>query len=434
MTKTPRPSSFMLTFTKLTGAIPALLFFKPKIYRDKSERLPKKRPAIIICNHTSLMDFPLLLTLFPLRVMRFYMAEVLFSKTKRLRWFLYKIGGIRIDRDNAADSGFLAEVAEAVKNGDLIGIFPEGRLNTTPEKGFLEFKAGAAYTSLKFGVPVLPIYKDGNYGLLRRVSINIGKPIDLAALFPGEITPALLKDASEHLRSEVESLKAGLDGYKAAKADKKLKSIGFRLSSWFVRLTTTPIIVSAFRPKYYYTDKSVQTRRLPKPTIIVANHTSIYDPPLMVTMFMKDRAHLIAGEILYEKASLRWLLPRLGCIKLDRNAVDMDSYRKMTGVLKEGGSVALFPEGGLNTTDELLPFKAGMVLAAIQTGASILPVYIAEKYSIFGKRQRVVIDVPFEFDRSARLTGEYLDSVAGDIRRRIMYLRENYNKQRSGEK
>lgn len=119
----------VLWFTKLTGVLPALLFLKPKIYyKDKKvqgRRLPKG--SILMSNHQSLMDFVLYLIVFFGNTVRFLMAEVLFNKSKIFAWFLFAIGGIYVNRDTYSFS-FVDESAKVLKNGGIVGIFPQSRL------------------------------------------------------------------------------------------------------------------------------------------------------------------------------------------------------------------------------------------------------------------------------------------------------------------
>lgn len=174
-----KPSRFLIGFAKVTGYLPALLFFKWKVYREvgASRRLPK--PCILVSNHKSLMDFVLYLCVFPLRTLRFLMAEVLFNKGKAFARFLYGIGGIRVDRD-AYDFGFIGESLEVLDKGGIVGIFPESRL---PVNGVpFPFKSSVVQIALNTDAPIIPVYTDGNYGLFKRAHVVIGAPIDLREL------------------------------------------------------------------------------------------------------------------------------------------------------------------------------------------------------------------------------------------------------------
>lgn len=423
-----RYSPFLFNFAKITGALSAFVYFKPRVFYESGAHSSKKG-GIVISNHTAMIDYVLMLTIFPLKVIRYMIAEIVFAKNRLLSWFLYRMGGIRVDRENAVDAGCISRIDEAVKKGHLIGIFPEGRLNRTPEEGLLEFKSGAAYFALRHGLPVIPVYHQYKYGIFRRTCVIIGDPIDIKSLFPGEIDSELLKDAAAYLRERIIELEELLEKRIAEAEEKRRARPLYRAVSVFVRSTMKPFLMLFFRPKYYYADKAVQGRILPEPSIVVSNHTNYFDPPMICSVFGKNMIHMIAGEILYDIPILHWLLPHCGCIKVDRNSIDMDSYRNMINTLDKGECIGLFPEGGINEATELLPFKSGMVLAAMKTGAPIIPVYIDGNYKIFGKRLRIVIDKPYEFDTDAKITGEFLDATAEGIRLRMTELKNMLNKE-----
>ncbi len=178
-----KESKFVIGFVKVTGALPALLFFKPKVYYSKANTKKQKlsRPSILVSNHTSLMDFALYLLVFFNVNIRFLMAEVLFGKNKLFSWFLYKLGAIFVNRDNF-DFGFMGEALESLDKGRVIGIFPQGRL-PVGDKVF-PFKPSMAFIALHTDAPVIPVYTDGNYSLFKRARIIIGEEMYIKDICP----------------------------------------------------------------------------------------------------------------------------------------------------------------------------------------------------------------------------------------------------------
>lgn len=173
--KRHKMSRLFLGFVKLTGVIPVLIFFKPRIHymnrKVRGLRLPK--PAILMSNHMSLLDFPLYLLVFPFRSIRFLMSEALYGKNNFFAWFLDKLGGIFVDRE-AYSLGFVGESLEALEKGGTVGVFPEGRL---PIKGeYHPFKPGIVYIALRTDAPIIPVYTAGGYSLTKRTNIMIGEP------------------------------------------------------------------------------------------------------------------------------------------------------------------------------------------------------------------------------------------------------------------
>lgn len=205
-------SRLILGFVKITGIIPALIFLKPKIhYIDKSKQGTKlPSPCILMSNHQSLLDFVLYLVVFPFRTIRFLMAEVLFNKNKLFSWFLYKIGGIKVDR-NAFDFGFIGDSLEVLDKGGTIGIFPESRL---PINGVhFPFKPSVVFIALRTDAPIVPVYTDGNYSIFKRANIMIGEKINIKDFCCGdnpsqqnlEELTKILEEKVLHLQKELEN-------------------------------------------------------------------------------------------------------------------------------------------------------------------------------------------------------------------------------------
>ncbi len=197
----------LLWFTKLTGVLPGLLLFKPRVlYIDKAtqgKRLPKG--SILMSNHRSLMDFVLYLCLFWRNTIRFLMAEVLFRKGKAFAWMLFSLGGIYVDRD-AFDFSFMHESIATLDRGGIVGIFPEGRLPVNGKPW--PFKPSVVYIALHSGAPIIPVYTDGNYGLTKRATVVIGAPIRLEEQYQGQNpTEQELARLTSYLEEKVGELK-----------------------------------------------------------------------------------------------------------------------------------------------------------------------------------------------------------------------------------
>ena len=111
-------------FVKLTGVLPALIFFKPRVKREA--KLPKGG-VMIVSNHKSLMDFVLWLLVFWYKSLHTLVAEVLYSKTPVLSWLLNRLGCIKVDRD-AKKVDFIEKSTRLLKKGRTILVFPEGQL------------------------------------------------------------------------------------------------------------------------------------------------------------------------------------------------------------------------------------------------------------------------------------------------------------------
>lgn len=119
-------------------------------------RLPKYGPAIVVSNHTSSLDPHLIQACCP-RLIAWMMAKEYFE-LPIVEGILTRIGIIPVTR-SGRDMAAMRSAMRALENGQLLGIFPEGKIADTPE--LLPFQTGVALMAMKTGVPVYPVYLDG---------------------------------------------------------------------------------------------------------------------------------------------------------------------------------------------------------------------------------------------------------------------------------
>jgi 1-acyl-sn-glycerol-3-phosphate acyltransferase len=84
-------------------------------------------------------------------------------------------------------------------------------------------------------------------------------------------------------------------------------------------------------------------------------------------------------------------LVRAGSIGINRSsrAQAVASLQKVRDVLADGWSVLIFPEGTTTLDGNLLPFKKGAFMLAIQTGAPILPVTCSGTFKILPRGKKI---------------------------------------------
>jgi 1-acyl-sn-glycerol-3-phosphate acyltransferase len=153
---------------------------------DGIENVPGAGAYLVVLNHTSAADTPILLLTFPRVKWRFFAvkkwrAHPVFGPI--MAW----LGAIYVDREGA-DTKTLREALAALASGGVFGLAPEG---TRSKRGSLmAAKDGAAYLATKGNVPVLPvgiINSDILFANARRlqptkVLVRIGEPFNLPAL------------------------------------------------------------------------------------------------------------------------------------------------------------------------------------------------------------------------------------------------------------
>jgi 1-acyl-sn-glycerol-3-phosphate acyltransferase len=118
--------------------------------------LPATGPAILVSNHVSGLD-PLLIQSVCPRMIVWMMAREYYD-VRPLAWIFRTVEAIPVDR-SGRDLAATRAAMRALEVGRILGVFPEGRIETSPE--LLEFQTGVALLAIKTGVDVYPAYLDG---------------------------------------------------------------------------------------------------------------------------------------------------------------------------------------------------------------------------------------------------------------------------------
>ena len=145
------------------------------------------------------------------------------------------------------------------------------------------------------------------------------------------------------------------------------------------------------RPKIYYMDRKKKHYRLPKPCIVMSNHTSLWDHPFYMRVFLFRTIHWLMGEVLFQKSKFfSWFLFSMGGIYVDREAHNFSCIREALKLLEKGKTVGVFPQGRLPVNGVPVPFMPGITMLALRTEAPIVPCYLDGNYG-FGKRVHIMI-------------------------------------------
>lgn len=187
------------------------------VYRlkvDGMEHVPEKGPAVIVANHVSFVD-ALIIMAACRRPVRFVMDHRIF------RWpilsFVFRTSrAIPIapaKEDPAMMERAFDEVARALEAGELVGIFPEGRITDTGE--LYPFRPGIARIVERTPVPVVPLALRGLWGSFfsrkdgpamsrpfRRGAFSRIELVAAAPVGPEAVTPEALQQQVAALRGE----------------------------------------------------------------------------------------------------------------------------------------------------------------------------------------------------------------------------------------
>ncbi|MDR5683492.1 MAG: lysophospholipid acyltransferase family protein [Armatimonadota bacterium] len=147
------------------------------------EHEPRRGPFIVVSNHWSAFDPPVLGC--ALRNKVHFMAKEELFRIPVLRSWMRAVGTFPVRRGEP-DRAAIRAALEIVRRGGVLGMFPEGTRN--PRGYLLPAEPGAAFLALRARVPILPVGilgtldvlpKGARMPRLRRIRVRIGPPIHL---------------------------------------------------------------------------------------------------------------------------------------------------------------------------------------------------------------------------------------------------------------
>jgi 1-acyl-sn-glycerol-3-phosphate acyltransferase len=161
------------------------------------------------------------------------------------------------------------------------------------------------------------------------------------------------------------------------------------------------------------------------PLIVVANHLSLIDPPLL-SASVSRRIFFMAKEELFSSwggAFVRWF----GAFPVRRGTLDRRAIHQAMQVLERGQTLGMFPEGRRSLNQRMNKAEFGIAMIALRSGAQILPIGIcgSENVNSIGfirhrPRVTVIIGQPFSFPRNeGKLTRDQLVEATNLIMRHV---------------
>lgn len=145
------------------------------------ENLPLKGGILIVSNHQSFLDIPVLAVAVRRHVA--FVARASLARSRFLDWLMREAGSVLIEPntpDRAALEGMIAHLA----GGDCVAVFPEGTRTLDGSMGV--FRAGAVVAARRAGVPIVPVGIRGAFEAWPRarkfprpapISVRFGAPI-----------------------------------------------------------------------------------------------------------------------------------------------------------------------------------------------------------------------------------------------------------------
>jgi 1-acyl-sn-glycerol-3-phosphate acyltransferase len=189
-------------------------------YRSRVEGLdnvPRHGGAILASNHISAADTLVMPALMRRRVTFPAKAELFKGDrgfvSKVIAWFLKAIGQVPLDRSGGrASNEGLGPVLNALEEGHLVGIYPEG--TRSPDGRLYKGKTGVARMALAAGVPVIPVAMVDSE-LDRKVLgipwadhpvVRVGEPLDFSRYNGREDERAVTRWVTDEIMTAIQQL------------------------------------------------------------------------------------------------------------------------------------------------------------------------------------------------------------------------------------
>ena len=149
---------------------------------EGKENIPRKGPLIIVANHMTYVDPPLLSASVPRRIT--FMAKQELFRLSLMGLVVRAYGAFPVRR-GGLDRVALRHSLELLKKGEVLGMFPEGK--RSPSHQLQELQPGTALIAARSGVPIVPVGISGTekvrgIGFIvrrPRIDVKIGRPFTL---------------------------------------------------------------------------------------------------------------------------------------------------------------------------------------------------------------------------------------------------------------
>jgi len=124
------------------------------------------------------------------------------------------------------------------------------------------------------------------------------------------------------------------------------------------------------------------------PCLVVSNHCSWLDPPVLGCCLKHRQLHFMAKKELFERPLLGHLIRALGAFPVERGQADRKSLRLGLDLLSQGRIVCLFPEGTRGDGGPMGHWHVGIAVLAHHAQVPIVPAALAGTRSLLEDRHQ----------------------------------------------
>jgi 1-acyl-sn-glycerol-3-phosphate acyltransferase len=190
------------------------------------------------------------------------------------------------------------------------------------------------------------------------------------------------------------------------------------------RLVSNLLVFPIFRGLFRGSTRGLEHVPLQGPLVVVANHGSHLDPPLLGHALGRPVAFMAKAE-LFEVPVLGAVIRACGAYPVRRGASDREAIRTATARLEQGWATGVFLDGTRQADGRVNAPLPGAALLAARSGSPLLPVAIRNSHRALGSGSRHPRLIPIELcigelvpPPSGRRRAD-LDATTAELQRRI---------------
>jgi 1-acyl-sn-glycerol-3-phosphate acyltransferase len=196
-----------------------------------------------------------------------------------------------------------------------------------------------------------------------------------------------------------------------------------------VRVVLTPVLV------LFYRTRCIDSHHVPVqgPAIVAPNHFSFWDH-FFVAVYTRRRVHFMGKSQLF-KRPLQFIFTHGGVFPVRRGQRDEETFETAHAVLRRGGVVVMYAEGGRSRSGELGEVRPGLGRLALESGAPVVPTAIAGSSKVRNWRRlqfpKVTVRYgrPLRFERVRHPSREQSQAASEQVFARTRELYDELNRE-----
>ncbi|WP_202080030.1 lysophospholipid acyltransferase family protein [Caldalkalibacillus salinus] len=183
--------------------------------------------------------------------------------------------------------------------------------------------------------------------------------------------------------------------------------------------------------RLFYRYEVVGNEHIPStgPVMLCCNHISNLDPPIL-GCGTDRKVSFMAKQELFKIPVVSFLIRSFGAFPVKRGVTDKQALKKSLSILKEGGTLGIFPEGTRSKTGRLGKAFSGVGLFALKENADVIPTAVIGPYKLF-KGVKIVYGQPIDLEdlRQDKVNSEKVQEATDRIMTGIQQLLDEHKNQ-----